>query len=104
MNRKKLNRLSGAFMLCIGLLVCSTEATILNAQTAGPISNAQSAGPISNAKLPAPDNPDSLHLNLDQIIFQASFVRDKQSPLRVTTVDYKAIEKRAIGFTYPELI
>lgn len=100
-------------MLCIGLLVCSSRATIVNAQTTGPKSTAQYTGPTSSAQhtrptssaqLQAPDNPDSLHLNLDQIIFQASFVRDKQSPLRVTTVDHKAIEKRAIGFTYPELI
>ena len=87
-------------MLCIGLLFSSTGAKILNAQTTGPTQLPTTKA----AKIPAPDNPDSLHLNLEQIIFQASFVRDKQSPLRVTTVDYKAIEKKAIGFTYPELI
>lgn len=73
-------------MLCIGLLFCSTRATILNAQEQ------------------APSNPDSLHLNLEQIVLQASFIKDKQSPLRVSTVDRKQIEKKAIGFTYPEHI
>ncbi len=96
MKRKNLNRLSGALMLCIGLLICSSEATILKAQTTGQI------GLI--AKTQSRDNPDSLHLNLDQITFQASFIKDRQSPLRVTTVDSKSIEKKAIGFTYPELI
>ncbi|MFA7136533.1 MAG: TonB-dependent receptor plug domain-containing protein [Bacteroidales bacterium] len=100
MNRKNLNRLSGALMLCIGLLLCSTRATTLTAQTTGP----NQLPDIIDAKLLAQESPDSLHLNLEQIVFQASFIKDKQSPLRLTTVDRKKIEKRAIGFTYPELI
>ena len=77
-------------MLCIGLLLCSTRATTLTAQTTGP----NQLPDIIDAKLLAQESPDSLHLNLEQIVFQASFIKDKQSPLRLTTVDRKKIEKR----------
>jgi hypothetical protein len=57
----------------------------------------------SFSSLAGEKKPDSLHVNLDEIILQASFVRNTRSPLRITTVDNKEIEKKAIGFTYPEL-
>ena len=46
----------------------------------------------------------ALSSNLGEVILTASFLNEKRSPLRLTTVSKSQIEKRAIGVTYPELV
>ena len=50
------------------------------------------------------DTTKTIYSNLEEIILSASFIRERQSPLRLSTVDRSAIEKKGIGQTYPELI
>ncbi len=71
-------------MFIIPLLVCQTATTQIKAISQG--------------------EPDSLHLNLQEVVLHASFVKDRQSPLRLTTIDNSIIEKKGSGITYPELI
>ncbi|MDD2419739.1 MAG: TonB-dependent receptor plug domain-containing protein [Bacteroidales bacterium] len=88
MRNKKIYLSGRLYLLCTFLLFGYQSATIA----------------ATSAHSESKNKPDSLHLNLDQIVLQASFVKDKQSPLRVSTVDRKAIDKKAIGLTYPELV
>jgi outer membrane receptor protein involved in Fe transport len=44
------------------------------------------------------------YVNLNEVILSASFVKERQSPLRLTTIERKEIERKAIGLTYPELL
>ncbi|PKP07794.1 MAG: hypothetical protein CVU10_08485 [Bacteroidetes bacterium HGW-Bacteroidetes-5] len=43
-------------------------------------------------------------VNLNEVILSASFVKERQSPLRLTTIERGEIERKAIGLTYPELL
>lgn len=115
MKRKSLNPFGRVLLLCVLLLSGQMTAIIASSQKStikhstwspGPQSGAGSnlQSPTSAPEKEQPGRPDSLHLNLEEIILQASFVTDRQSPLRIATVDQKTIGKKAIGYTYPELI
>lgn len=115
MKRKSLNPFGRVLLLCVLLLSGQMTAAIASSQKSTINHSTGSPGPQngagSNLQNPAgapekgqPGRPDSLHLNLEEIILQANFVTDRQSPLRVATVDQKSIGKKAIGYTYPELI
>ncbi len=43
-------------------------------------------------------------INLDEIILTASYMKERQSPMRLATIDNKEIERRGLGRTYPELM
>jgi iron complex outermembrane receptor protein len=47
---------------------------------------------------------DTAYVNLNEIILSASYVRERQSPLRITTVERGDIERKAGGVTFPELV
>ncbi|MDD4058989.1 MAG: TonB-dependent receptor plug domain-containing protein, partial [Bacteroidales bacterium] len=46
----------------------------------------------------------TLTSNLGEVVLTASFLNEKRSPLRLSTVNRSKIEKRSIGATYPELV
>ncbi len=47
---------------------------------------------------------ETTFVNLNEVILSASFVKERQSPLRLTTIERGEIERKAIGLTYPELL
>lgn len=87
--RKKKFPIYGALVLCTALLFQTNSAS---AQAASQLNQTSS------------DTTKVIYSSLDEIILSASFIRERQSPLRLSTVDRSAIEKRGMGQTYPELI
>lgn len=62
---------------------------------------------ISISAIAQENNSDTsrvVQVNLNEVILQASFVKERQSPLRLTTIDRLSIEKKAAGVTYPQLL
>jgi iron complex outermembrane recepter protein len=126
MRKKETNPFSRALMLCIPLLVSTICATNNDAaaNVRGQFSTNVSFVNSANIKLPeihvheSGIKRDHLRdtvkrrgyldvnkvINLEEIILTASFVREKQSPLRLTTIDSREIERKGAGRTYPELM
>lgn len=49
-------------------------------------------------------NDSTLSSNLGEIVLTASFLNEKRSPLRLSTINKEHIERRSVGVTYPELL
>lgn len=112
--RKKQFPFNGVFVLCATLL-CQTNSNALSANSILTTSqetihqqkneNEQRADSSERTdSIQRADTTKTIYSNLEEIILSASFIRERQSPLRLSTVDRSAIEKKGIGQTYPELI
>ena len=118
--RKKQFPFYGVFVLCTTLL-CQTNSNALSANSIlttnqenihqQKIENGQRADSSERTdsvqrtdNIQKSDTTKTIYSNLEEIILSASFIRERQSPLRLSTVDRSAIEKKGIGQTYPELI
>lgn len=89
--RKKQFPIYGALVLCTALLF-QTNSNAVSAQTTDKVNQSSS------------DTSKVIYSNLEEIILTASFIKERQSPLRLSTVDRSAIEKGGLGLTYPELV
>ncbi len=47
---------------------------------------------------------NTLYFNLNEIILSASYIKERQSPLRLSSIDDAGIRKKGLGITYPELL
>lgn len=92
----------------IHLKQADTSETIINLQTDEIRQRADSSKSAQNKQetesIQRADSAKTIFSNLEEIILSASFIRERQSPLRLSTVDRSAIEKKGIGQTYPEII
>lgn len=89
--KKQFYPISRVYLLCTLLLLSTKTLCAYNSAN-------------NNPKKEHNNDRDSLHLNLEEIVLQASYVTDRKTPLRVYTVDQKEIAKKSVGFTYPELL